>query len=146
MSITEEALTPVRTRMEEIHASDPAVLHLDIKLIDSCVGTVTMAMPVVDFMSNSHGICHGGYLFTLADSALAYCCATVGSTVVTRHAEITFIAPARLGQMVTATATQRVTFGRNHFCDVTLEADGAVIAYATGQGAIPTRGTEAHGS
>ena len=142
MTIVETAREDVRTRLEQIRAGDPAILHLGIDVVDSGPGTVTLSMPVTAQMANGHGICHGGYLFTLADSALAYCCATTGATVVSRHAEITYIAPARLGQTVTATATRRVAFGRNQICDVVLEADGATIAYFSGQGTVPSRTTE----
>ena len=41
------------------------------------------------------------------------------------------------GQTVTATATRRVSFGRNQICDVVLESDGRVVAYFTGQGTTP---------
>lgn len=141
----DEQASAIHTRMEGIHANDPAVLHLGIELLDAREGAVTMSMPVANFMANSHGICHGGYLFTVADSALAYCCATIGGPVVTRNADITFIAPAFSGQIVTATAVQRVAFGRNHLCDVVLQAEGTVVAYFTGQGSVPTRAAAGSG-
>lgn len=129
--------TAVREMLREVLRNDPAPLHLNMALETIEPGHVVMSMPVVDHMTNSHGISHGGYLFTLADTTLAYCCATAGSTVVTRNAQITYIAPAHGGQIVTATATRRAEFGRNQICDVLLEADGQVVAHFTGQGTAP---------
>lgn len=134
MTVTAETILSLRDRLEGIHQTDEAVLGLGIELHEVEHGRVSMTMAVADNMANGHGVCHGGFLFTLADSALAYCCATAGSTVLTRNAEITFIAPALLGQTITATATQRVVFGRNQICDVILQADGATVAYFSGQG------------
>ncbi|WP_312397583.1 hotdog fold thioesterase [Kocuria sp.] len=134
----------IRDMLHDILRNDPAPQHLGIQLADIDQGRVVMTMPIADHMANSHGMSHGGYLFTLADTALAYCCATAGTRVVTRNAEITFVAPAHSGETVTATATRRVSFGRNQICDVVLEAGGRVVAYFTGQGTTPParRGTE----
>jgi acyl-CoA thioesterase len=145
MTVVDETAAAIRTRLEDIHAGDPALRYLDIELVDGGPGTVTLSMPVTVEMANAHGICHGGYLFTLADSALAYCCATVGGQVVTRTAEITYIAPAVVGQTVTATATRRVSFGRNQIIEVVLEVDATTIAYFSGQGTVPPRTTERTG-
>lgn len=130
-------MNAIRELLHEILRNDPAPLHLGIDLGEIEQGRVSMSMTVSDFMANGHGICHGGYLFTLADTTLAYCCATAGAPIVTRNAEITFTAPAHTGKTVTATATRRVSFGRNQICDVALEADGVVVAYFTGQGTTP---------
>uniref|UniRef100_UPI0027395DF4 hotdog domain-containing protein n=1 Tax=Micrococcus sp. GbtcB5 TaxID=2824750 RepID=UPI0027395DF4 len=69
-------------------------------------------------MVNSHEIYHGGFLFHLADSALAYCVATYGAAPVTRRAEITYVAPARRGAHLVATARQSVEFGRDRMIEV----------------------------
>lgn len=138
MIITDESLGALQDRLARIHREDPAVLSLDIDLSEAEPGRIVMTMPVAEHMANGHGICHGGYLFTLADSALAYCCATAGNTAVSRSAEITFIAPAHVGQTITATATRRLTFGRNQICDVVLDAAGQTVAYFTGQGTVPS--------
>lgn len=130
-------MNAIREFLHEILRNDPTPLHLGIELGEIEQGRVSMTLSIEDFMANGHGICHGGYLFTLADTTLAYCCATAGAPIVTRNAEITFTAPAQKGQTVTATATHRVSFGRNQICDVVLEADGAVVAYFTGQGTTP---------
>ena len=90
----------IREMLHEILRNDPTPLHLGIQLGDIDQGRVVMTMPIADHMANSHGMSHGGYLFTLADTALAYCCATAGTRVVTRNAEITFVAPAHPGEAV----------------------------------------------
>lgn len=130
-------MTAVREMLHEILRNDAAPQFLNMQLGEIEQGRVVMTMPVQDYMTNGHDICHGGYIFTLADTALAYCCATAGSTAVTRNAEITYLAPTHKGQTITATATRRVSFGRNQICDVLIEADGRQVAYFTGQGTIP---------
>ena len=100
-------------------------------------GRVVLHRDVTADMVNSHEICHGGFLFHLADSALAYCVATFGAAPVTRRAEITYVAPARLGTHLVATARQSVEFGRDRMIEVGIEADGQLVAWFTGHSTSP---------
>ena len=66
--------------------------------IDVAPGRARLSMIVSDTMMNGHGICHGGFIFTLADSAMAFACNTTGEPAVHSTAQITFVRPARLGE------------------------------------------------
>ncbi|MDO5634314.1 MAG: hotdog fold thioesterase [Micrococcus sp.] len=127
----------IRARLEEIYANDPAVREHGVSLGESGVGHVSLHRDVTADMVNSHEICHGGFLFHLADTALAYCVATFGAAPVTRRAEITYVAPAPLGAQLTATARQSVEFGRDRMIEVRVEADGVLVAWFTGHSTSP---------
>ena len=132
-----ESLEPVRARLEEIYVNDPAVKDHGVTLGEVSVGHVEMHRDVTADMVNSHKICHGGFLFHLADTALAYCVATFGAAPVTRRAEITYVAPAKLGTRLTAIARQQIEFGRDRMIEVRIEADGELVAYFTGHSTSP---------
>ena len=74
-------------------------------------------------MVNGHGIAHGGFLFSLADTAFACACNSRGVATVAASAAITFVAPARHGDELVAEATERTLFGRNGVYDVTVYRD-----------------------
>ena len=86
-------------------------------------------------MVNGHDLCHGGLISTLADSAFALACNSRGRLTVAAGADITFVAAARLGDVLLAEATQRTAYGRSGLTDVTVtrESDGAVIAEFRGR-------------
>ncbi|XNY99877.1 PaaI family thioesterase [Micrococcus luteus] len=132
-----ESLGSVVARLEEIYANDPAVKDHGVTLGEVSVGHVQMHRDVTPDMVNSHEICHGGFLFHLADTALAYCVATFGAAPVTRRAEITYVAPAKLGTRLTAVARQQIEFGRDRMIEVRIEADGELVAYFTGHSTSP---------
>jgi acyl-CoA thioesterase len=71
-------------------------------------------------MTNGHGMCHGGYIFTLADSAFAFACNSHNTRTVAQHCAVTFIAPGRLGDVLTATAAEISRTGRSGITDVTV--------------------------
>ena len=126
-------------RLEEIYANDPAVREHGVTLGEVAEGRVVLHRDVTADMVNSHKICHGGFLFHLADSALAYCVASHGDTPVTRRAEITYVAPAKLGTRLTATAEENIAFGRDRVIEVRVTADDELVAYFTGQATSPRR-------
>ena len=79
-------------------------------------------MTVGEAMVNGHDIAHGGFIFTLADSAFALACNSRGRLTVAAGADITFVAAARLGDVLVAEATQRTAYGRSGLTDVTRDA------------------------
>ena len=91
-------------------------------------GSARMAMTVAAHMVNGHGMCHGGYIFSLADSAFAFACNSRNEKTVAQHCGITFLRPARLGMRLVADAQERSRAGRSGIYDVTVTADGEVIA------------------
>ena len=77
-------------------------------------------MTVRPDMVNGHGLCHGGLIAALADSAFAVACNTDGQVTVAAGFEITFVAPARAGDRLIARATERARYGRSGLYDVTV--------------------------
>ncbi len=109
--------------------NDRATRGLGISLDAIGPGTATMTMTVRADMTNGHDTCHGGFIFTLADSAFAFACNSYNQRVVASHAAITFLAPARAGDRLTATAREVVREGRNGIYDIRVtDAAGAVVA------------------
>lgn len=92
-------------------------------------GTATMTMTVTEAMTNGHGTCHGGFIFTLADSAFAFACNAYNQRSVAQHCSITFLVPAMLGDTLTAIAAERSRVGRSGIYDINVTRQtGEVIA------------------
>jgi phenylacetic acid degradation protein PaaD len=110
-------------------AGDRASQALGIAVTDVSPGRATATMTVTATMVNGHAIAHGGYVFLLADTAFAFACNTYGQVTVARAADITFVAPAREGDVLVAIARERHRAGRNGIYDVTVRrVDGGVVA------------------
>jgi acyl-CoA thioesterase len=125
--VTPDALA--RACAEAMWAADPSSRALGMRLDDVGPGRAVMSMTVRDDMVNGHGMCHGGYIFTLADSTFAFACNTYNERVVAQHCAITFLRPGRRGHQLTATAVERVRSGRSGIYDVTVaDQDGTAIA------------------
>ena len=108
---------------------DSTSQRLGMVLSGVAPGQATLTMTVTPEMSNGHGTCHGGYIFTLADSAFAFACNGYNQRVVGQHASITYLFPARLGDRLTATATETSRQGRSGLYDVRVtNQDGIHIA------------------
>ncbi len=118
---------------EEMFAADRASRELGIELLAVGPGTATLRMTISDAMVNGHGIAHGGFVFLLADSAFACACNSHGPVTVAAAADIDFVAPVRLGDVLTATAAERVRFGRSGVTDVTVRRDGETVAEFRGR-------------
>ncbi|MEO0401069.1 MAG: hydroxyphenylacetyl-CoA thioesterase PaaI, partial [Pseudomonadota bacterium] len=96
-------------------------------------GTATLTMPIRPDMLNGHGICHGGMIFALADSAFAFACNTYNALTVAQSNQITYLAPGKAGDVLTATACEVARQGRSGTYDVTVTAsDGSAIALFRG--------------
>ena len=103
--------------------------HLGIQIDQIAPGQATARMVVRDTMLNGHNICHGGYVFLLADTAFAFACNTYGPTTVAAACNVAFLAPAHLDDELIATATERHRAGRSGIYDVTVRLpDTTVIA------------------
>ena len=120
---------PVRRMMD----ADLASNRLGITITDSGPGRATARMRVTDAMVNGHAIAHGGYVFLLADTAFACACNSHGPVTVAASADITFIAPARDGDVLVATAQERVRYGRSGIYDVTVRRGDEIIAEFRGR-------------
>ncbi|MEV6369269.1 hydroxyphenylacetyl-CoA thioesterase PaaI [Micromonospora musae] len=114
--------------------ADPASRGLGVELVEAADGAAVARMRVTDTMINGHAIAHGGFVFLLADTAFALACNSWGPATVAAGGEITFVRPARLGDLLTATATERTRYGRSGIYDVTVtREDGAVVAEFRGR-------------
>jgi acyl-CoA thioesterase len=130
-----DQLALARRSAEAMLSEDLASAGLGISLVDVGPGRARLRMTVRDDMVNGHAIAHGGLVFTLADSAFAVACNSHGVVTVAAGADITFTAPARLGDVLLAEAAETDTFGRSGSTDVrvTREPDGALIALFRGR-------------
>lgn len=127
--MTRDAAEVARLSADAMWASDQASQGMGMQLLEIGPGLARIGMTVTDRMVNGHGICHGGFIFTLADSAFAFACNSHGQPAVAQHCAITYIAPGRLGMRLVAEARERQRGERSGICDVTVRDDaGAVIA------------------
>ena len=119
--------------VETMLASDAASRLLGIELLDYGEGWARARLTVRDDMVNGHGICHGGVVFSLADTAFACACNSWGPVTVAAGADIVFVAPARRGDVLTAEARMRASYGRSGIYDVTVTRGEQVIAEFRGR-------------
>jgi acyl-CoA thioesterase len=124
-----DALAIARACADAMWADDAASRGLSMELITVEPGNAVLAMNVTESMVNGHDLCHGGYIFTLADSAFAFACNTYNQRTVAQQCAITFVASARRGDRLVARATERLRAGRSGIYDVTVtREEGFVIA------------------
>lgn len=97
---------------------DNATQALGMELLHVSPGSAAIKMAITKKMTNGHGSCHGGYIFTLADSAFAFSCNTYNQRTVAQHCSITYMAPGRLGDVLTAEAQETQRFGRSGIYDI----------------------------
>jgi len=125
-------MTP-QTRAEKsaaaMWANDAASKWLGMSLDHVGPGSAVMSFEVGPQHLNGHAICHGGYIFTLADSAFAFACNSYNRLVVAQQNTITYLSPAQQGERLTATAREVSLAGRSGLYDVSVTApDGRVVA------------------
>ncbi len=115
-------------------AEDRAAQGLGLEILDTGPGRVRAQMTVLPEMTNAFGICHGGFIFLLADSAFGYACNSYGHEMVAAGASIEFVAPAPVAARLTATATETMRTARHGLYDVVVTDDaGAVVAHFRGR-------------
>ena len=127
MALSEDEIA--RRSAEAMWARDDASKWLGMSLDEVGPGTATTSFTVEKHHTNGHDICHGGYIFTLADSAFAFACNSHNRLAVAQHNTITFAAPGKLGDRLTAVAKEIGLFGRSGICDVRVtDQNGKLIA------------------
>lgn len=120
--------------VQALYAADRASQGLGIQIMDVAPGRVRIEMVVRPDMVNGYGMCHGGIVFALADSAFAFACNSRGEPMVAAGAGIEFLAPTPLGERVTATAVEISRTGRHGIYDVTVsDSAGKVLAQFRGR-------------
>jgi acyl-CoA thioesterase len=118
---------------EAMWADDRASRGLGMTLEAVGPGTATVSMTLGEDMVNGHAIGHGGFTFTLADSAFAFACNSYNRSTVAAGAEIRFRRPTRLGDRLVATATERERTGRAGAYDVVVTVGDEVVAVFVGR-------------
>lgn len=117
-----------------MYAADRASRHLGIDITDVAPGRARATMTVADTMINGHDLCHGGYLFLLADTAFAFACNTYDRVTVAAACDVVFVRSALAGQRLVADAVERLRHGRSGIYDVTVtNDDGEVVAEFRGR-------------
>ncbi|WP_341703796.1 hydroxyphenylacetyl-CoA thioesterase PaaI [Ferrovibrio sp.] len=112
---------------------DLAGRKLGMELVSVSPGRCELRMTVQPDMVNSGGTCHGGMIFTLADSAFGYACNSFNRAAVAQQCDITFLRPVAVGTVLTATAELRETAGRSSIYDMTVRnAAGETVALFRG--------------
>jgi acyl-CoA thioesterase len=117
----------------EMMAGDEASRSLGIDVVDHGPGWARARMTVRPDMVNGHGLAHGGLIFALADTAFACACNSWGPVTVAAGAEISFLAPGRLGDVLEAHAQVRARSGRAGIYDVTVRRGNEVVAEFRGR-------------
>ena len=120
-------------------AGDRVGQSLGIELLDAAPGRASLAMVISEHMLNGFGTCHGGVLFTFADTALSCACNSRNQRSVAHHCSIVYLRPGKLGERLIATATERSRTDRIGIYDVSIfdeagEVIGEFFGHARGIG------------
>ena len=119
---------------EAMWRNDTAVKDLGMEVEVEGPGAAVSRFEVKEHMVNGHDICHGGFIFTLADTAFAYACNTYNRIAVAASAAIEFVRPGKLGDPLTATAEEAHRGGRTGVYDVMVRnQDDELIAIFRGR-------------
>ncbi len=119
---------------DQMWQADRASRHIGMERLAVGPGFARLRMQVGPEMTNGHGICHGGYIFLLADSAFAYACNSRNQRAVAASAEVHFVAPAHEGDVLTADGKEQVLAGRSGVYDMTVrDQNDRIIALFRGK-------------
>ena len=117
-----------------MYEKDAASRRLGISVEVTCAGQAEARVEVTADMINGFDVCHGGYIFTLADTAFAFACNAYDELTYAGGASIDFLRPVRVGDMLVAVATERHRGGRSGVYDVTVSnQNGEEVAVFTGR-------------
>lgn len=129
-----EAQSRAERAVRALWDGDRASQALGMKVESVAPGAARVSMRVRPDMANGHGICHGGLVFALADSAFAFACNSHGANTVAAGAAIEFLRPAREGDLLTAAATERWRAGRSGIYEIEVRnQDGETVALFRGR-------------
>lgn len=122
-----------RRSADAMWAGDAASKWLGARIDDIGPGRAVLSMQIAPHHLNGHGICHGGFIFTLADSAFAFACNSYNNLVVAQENSITFLSSGQPDERLTATAQETALNGRSGVYDVTITGgDGRKVALFRG--------------
>jgi acyl-CoA thioesterase len=118
---------------ERMFANDRASRALGMRIERVAPGCAEMTMPVTETMLNGHGICHGGYIFLLADSTFAFACNSYNRNTVAQGCSIDYLAPACAGDVLRATGVERSRTGRTGVYDIEVTNGASTVALFRGK-------------
>lgn len=125
-------MTPFERAQKSANAmwtDDRASQWLGMRIDHVDEGTATLSLTVEPHHANGHGICHGGVTYSLADSAFAFACNSRNQATVAQHNSISYLAPAKKGDVLKAVAMEVNLAGRSGLYDVSItNQDGIKIA------------------
>ena len=123
-----------RACVDAMYSRDVASKKIGITIAEVREGFARLNMPITAEMLNGHGICHGGFIFTLADTAFACACNTRNDANLAQRCSIEYKRPGKAGDRLTATAEQKSQDGRYGIYQVTItDQDDNLIALFEGQ-------------
>lgn len=115
---------------------DRASRQIGMQLLEVTPGRARLSLTVREEFTNGHGMCHGGYIFMLADSAFAFACNSHNQRAVAASAAIDFIAAAQRGDTLTAECIEQSRGGRSGLYDTRVtDQNGRLIALFRGRSA-----------
>ena len=130
----QEAQALAQSVAAAMYARDRASQSLGMMIGAVGPGHAELTMTVRQDMLNGHAICHGGFVFALADSAFAFACNSYNLTTVASGCAIDFVAPAHEGDLLTAVAHERSVSGRTGVYDIeVINQRGERVAFFRGK-------------
>jgi acyl-CoA thioesterase len=132
-AVTDALQTPEFAAVQSMWAKDSASAALGMELVSLGRGMAEVSMRVRADMVNGHGMCHGGIIASLADTAFALACNSHGAVTVAAGFEIELLEAGRLGDHLIATATERIRRGRSGIYDVTVRRGETIVAEFRGR-------------
>lgn len=124
-----DAIEIAKASASAMWADDKASRGLGMSLDDVGPGRAVVSMTVTPTMVNGLDVCHGGFIFTLADSACAFASNSYNQRMLLQSSQILLLAPARLGMRLVAEASERFRSERSGLYDVTVRTEtGEVLA------------------
>ena len=129
-------MIPAEKIAARMAGEDVASSHLGMKLEAVALGHARLSMTVTKHMANGQKVCHGGFIFTLADSAFGYAANSHNQRAVSASCTIDYLRPAAIGDVLTAKATEVARSGRRGIYDVTVTNQaGETVALFRGHAA-----------
>ncbi|TWG82766.1 acyl-CoA thioesterase [Cupriavidus gilardii J11] len=134
--MTHDAQALAEAAAASMYEADQCSRWLGITIEAVRPGYARLSMPVRDEFLNGHGICHGGLMFTLADSCFAFACNSHNINTVAAGCSIEFLKPVKGGDVLTAEAIEQILSGRHGIYDIRVtNRDGEVVAMFRGKSA-----------
>ena len=132
--MTAPDIHPVARHLAE---HDTAARELGIEVLEARPGYARCALTIAPRHTNPHGMCHGGVLFTFADSTFGYACNAYNQVTVAQGADIDFIRPSKPGDRLIAVAEERARAGRSGIYDIAVTTEaGETVALMRGRSRV----------